>query len=252
MNTLFTDYAILAVGIMVFGIGGAVKGIFGIGLPIVVVTLLGLVMEPIEVIALLPIAIVATNIRQFFFGSVDPSTVSRRYAIFALALTIPMFLSAFWILHVPTHLIQLLMGVSVCLFAMTSLFGLRPKIGSGWFWQMVMGLISGAIGGLTSIWGPTMTMYLMARNIDKDEFIVAIGFLFLAGSFPLIVGLTLSGVITADVLFLSGICTVAALMFMWIGEKIRGRLSDERFRRLVLIFFLLMGIRLVVIGLWFS
>ena len=67
MNTLFTDYAILAVGILVFGIGGAVKGIFGIGLPIVVVTLLGLVMEPIKVIALLPIAIMATNIRQFFF-----------------------------------------------------------------------------------------------------------------------------------------------------------------------------------------
>ena len=67
MNTLFTDYAILAIGILVFGIGGVVKGIFGIGLPIVVVTLLGLVMEPIEVIALLPIAIMATNIRQLFF-----------------------------------------------------------------------------------------------------------------------------------------------------------------------------------------
>ena len=86
MNTFVTDYAILAVGIAVFGIGGAVKGIFGIGLPMVVVTLLGLVMEPIEVIALLPIAIMATNVRQFFFGSADPSTVSRRYAIFALAL----------------------------------------------------------------------------------------------------------------------------------------------------------------------
>ena len=72
MNTLFTDYAILAVGILVFGIGGAVKGIFGIGLPIVVVTLLGLVMEPIEVIALLPIAIMATNIRQFFFWQCRP------------------------------------------------------------------------------------------------------------------------------------------------------------------------------------
>ena len=51
MNTLVTDYAILAVSIAVFGIGGAVKGIFGIGLPIVVVTLLGLVMEPIEAVS---------------------------------------------------------------------------------------------------------------------------------------------------------------------------------------------------------
>jgi len=249
MNTVFADYAILAAGIVVFGVGGAVKGVFGIGLPIVVVTLLGLLMEPIEVIALLPIAIVATNIRQFL-GSADPSKISRRYAIFALALIVPMFLSAFWILHVPTHLIQLLMGVSVCLFAMTSLFGLRPRVGGGWVWQMVMGLISGAIGGLTSIWGPTTTMYLMARNIDKDEFIAAIGFLFLAGSFPLVAGLILSGVITVDILFLSGLCTVVSLAGMWIGERVRGRLSEERFRRVVLIFFLVMGLRLVVVGLW--
>ena len=72
MSTLYTDYTILAVGILVFGIGGAVKGIFGIGLPIVVVTLLGLVMEPIEVIALLPIAIMVTNIRQFCFWQRRP------------------------------------------------------------------------------------------------------------------------------------------------------------------------------------
>ena len=151
MNAFFTDYEVLSISILVFGIGGAVKGIFGIGLPIVVVTLLGLVMEPIAVIALLPIAIMVTNIRQFFFGSADPFTVSRRYAIFALALIVPMALSAFWILHVPTHLIQLLTGVSVCLFAITSLCGLRLRVDGGWFWQIVMGLISGAIGGLTSI-----------------------------------------------------------------------------------------------------
>ena len=142
MNTVFADYAILAAGIVVFGVGGAVKGIFGIGLPIVVVTLLGLLMEPIEVIALLPIAIVATNIRQFL-GSADPSKISRRYAIFALALIVPMFLSAFWILHVPTHLIQLLMGVSVCLFAMTSLFGFRPRVGGAG----ISGLDSNGVGG---------------------------------------------------------------------------------------------------------
>ena len=95
-----------------------------------------------------------------------------------------------------------------------------------------------------------MTMYLMARNIGKDEFIAAIGFLFLAGSIPLVAGLTLSGVITVDVLYLSGICAGVALIFMWLGEKIRGGLSEERFRRVVLFFFLVMGIRLVVISLW--
>ena len=120
----------------------------------------------------------------------------------------------------------------------------------GWFWQLVMGLISDAIGGLASIWGPTITMYLMARNIDKDEFIATIGFLFLVGSIPLVVGLTLPGVITVDALFLSGVFTLVSLAGCWIGERVSGRLSNERFRRVVLAVFLLMGVRLVIVRLW--
>ena len=93
-------------------------------------------------------------------------------------------------------------------------------------------------------------MYLLARNTEKNEFIVAIGFLFLVGSFPLIAGLTMSGVITFDVLLLSGLCTVVSLVGFQIGKKIRRRLSEERFQRVVLGFFLIMGLRLVFVGLW--
>ena len=247
MMALFSDYAIFPYCILVFGIGGIVKGVSGVGLPVIAVTLLGFVMGPIEVIALLPLAIIVTNIRQFF-GSLYPAEISRKYAVFAIALVVPMFLSSLLILQVPTRLIELLMGISVFLFSVTSLFGFGVKIGAGRFWQVAMGLISGTLGGLTSIWGPTVTLYLVARNVEKDEFIAAIGFMFLVGSIPLIAGLTLSGVITFDVLLLSVVYAAVSLAAMRVGEIVRSRLRGERFRRVVLVVFLLMGLRLIVVG----
>ena len=42
-----------------------------------------------------------------------------------------------------------------------------------------MGSISGIIGGLTSIWGVPIIMYLILRKTDKEEFVDTTGFLFL-------------------------------------------------------------------------
>jgi len=92
-------------------------------------------------------------------------------------------------------------------------------------------------------------MYLMARNIQKDEFIAAAGFLFLAGCFPLALGLYLSGVLTTVTAIKSLMGLVVVLIGFRIGESLRGRVSQELFRKVVLIAFLIMGARLVVTGL---
>ena len=99
---------------------------------------------------------------------------------------------------------------------------------------------------MSSIWSPPVVMYLMARKTPKDAFIAATGFLFLAGSFPLAVGLYLSGVLTTIAAFKSLMGLGATLLGFRIGEMLRARVSQESFRKAVLIAFLIMGVRLVV------
>ena len=88
-------------------------------------------------------------------------------------------------------------------------------------------------------------MYLLATNTPKDRFIGATGFLFLSGCIPLGAGLVVSGLLTGAVLAKSMLGLVVVLTGFQIGEMMRGYMSQDLFRRLVLIGFLLMGLRLV-------
>jgi len=105
------------------------------------------------------------------------------------------------------------------------------------------------LGGLSSIWSPPVAMYLMARNTPKDMFIGATGFLFLAGCLPLGAGLVISGLITWSVIVKSLLGLLMTLIGFRIGEILRERISQDRFRQVVLVAFLIMGGRLITTGL---
>jgi uncharacterized membrane protein YfcA len=117
-------------------------------------------------------------------------------------------------------------------------------------WQLGVGVLSGFLGGLSSIWSPPVAMYLMARDTPKEQFIAATGFLFLAGCFPLAFGLYLSGVLTPVTAIKSLMGLVVVLLGFRIGELLRGRVSQELFRKFVLIAFLVMGVRLILAGIF--
>ena len=92
-------------------------------------------------------------------------------------------------------------------------------------------------------------MYLLARNVEKEKFISATGFLFLAGCLPLIGGLVLAGVVTHVSLVQSLFGLVAVLAGFRCGELLRGQVSQRLFRLAVLVAFLVMGTRLIITGL---
>ena len=74
---------------------------------------------------------------------------------------------------------------------------------------------------------------------------------FLAGCFPpLALGLYLSGVLTPVTAVKSLMGLVVVLLGFRIGELLRGRVSQEIFRKFVLIAFLFMGLRLIIAGMF--
>ena len=59
-------------------------------------------------------------------------------------------------------------------------------------------------------------------------------------------GLARHGVLTADIGVVSVGALVPAFAGMWVGQKIRARLSEERFRRVFFIALLLVGIYITI------
>ena len=237
-----------AILVVIFLFASIVKGFLGIGLPAAAMAFLTLVMPPTEAIPLLWLSILATNSLQFAHAP-NKIDIAKEYWLFALAIMVCIFLTAMFIPKYPTALLTVAIGAAMVLFSLNLLLGVKLRIGPGRGWHLGFGVLSGVLGGISSIWSPTVAMYLVARDVSKERFIGATGFLFLAGVLPLGAGQMVAGILTFPVLLKSALALCVVLVGFRIGELLRKRVSQDLFRKIVLIAFLLMGLRLIANGL---
>ena len=241
------ENSLILVVILIFLFSGIVKGFLGIGLPSAAMAFLTLIMEPTTAISLLTLPIIFTNFLQFTRCK-NPKQIATKYWLFALAIMSSIFVTSFFILSYPKALLTLAIGISMVLFSLTQIFDLRIKISDNHAWHLSIGLFAGILGGLSSIWSPPVAMYLLARNSSKSEFIGATGFMFLAASLPLAAGLSLAGLLTTTTILKSLVGLVAVLLGFRVGEIIQEIVPQNVFRKVVLWAFLIMGVRLIAIG----
>ena len=243
------EIAITIAVMAIFLFAGIIKGFLGIGLPAAAMAFLTLIMDPTIAISLLTLPIIFTNVMQYV-GCENPRPIARKYWVFALAIIVSIFITSFFILAYPKAILTISIGLAMIAFSLTQMTGARLPIGGGYGWHIWVGLFSGVLGGLSSIWSPPVAMYLLARDVDKSEFIGATGFLFLAGSLPLAAGLALAGVLTIDTVLHSLMGLIVVLIGFRIGEMLRNHVPQGIFRKIVLWAFLIMGARLLAIGLF--
>ena len=242
------NYFTLFFIVFAFFVSGVVKGFLGIGLPSAAMALLTLVMDPIDAIPILFIPIVFTNFAQFFRAP-KPLQTAKDFKFFALFMAASIFITSLFIKTYPSELLTIAIGFAMVVFSLNHFFGLKVKIGPSYFWHVFVGIVSGILGGLSSIWSPPIAMYLIARNCSKETFLSVSGFLFLVGSFPLGAGLYFAGVLTFKPLFQSLLALAFVLIGFRTGEIVRDYVDQKFFRNCILIAFLIMGTRLIFEGL---
>ena len=243
------DLAITISVITIFLFAGIIKGFLGIGLPAAAMGFLTLLMDPTFAISLLTLPIIFTNIMQYLRCE-NPLPIARKYWLFALAIVASIFTTSYFILSYPRELLTISIGLAMIAFSLTQIFDVRFPINDSQGWHFGVGLFAGILGGLSSIWSPPVAMYLLARNVNKAEFIGAAGFLLLAGSLPLALGLILAGVMTIETVWHSLMGLFVVLVGFRIGEVLRQHVPQALFRRIVLWVFLIMGVRLILVGLF--
>jgi uncharacterized membrane protein YfcA len=234
--------------VLIFLFAAIVKGFLGIGLPGAAMAFLTLVMPPTEAIPMLWLSILATNSLQFAHAP-NKMAIAREYWLFAVAIMISIFIASMFIADYPTGLLTGVIGLAMVLFSLNLLLGIKLKVGSGRGWHLGFGILAGVLGGISSIWSPIVAMYLVARDVSKEKFIGTTGFLFLAGVIPLGAGQWVAGILTLPIFIKSVLALCVVLVGFRIGEVLRDKVSQELFRKAVLIAFLLLGCRLIINGL---
>ena len=234
----------------VFLAAGWVKGVVGMGLPTVVMGVLGVVMAPVEAAALLVVPSLVTNIWQFLTGSAR-KTVAIRLASMMLWLCLGVAIGIRFLTSGSSRWPSVALGAVLALYALLAL--LLPK------WVVpprlermlspAAGAMTGILTGATGVFVVPAVPYLSALGFTKDELVQALGFSFTVSTIALALGLGLRNSFPADALFSSLLALAPALLGMVIGQRTRNRINPAAFRKWFLISMLVLGLYMVLKGL---
>jgi len=228
-----------------FLIAGVVKGVTGMGLPTVAMGLLGIIMPPASAAALLVFPSLVTNVWQLFSG---PSATQLMWRLW------PMMLSTCLGTIVGTALLVRVdpawsgfgLGVALIVYAGYALVAPTfsvPALLERWL-SPAIGLITGVVTGATGVFVIPAVPYLASLNMNREEFVQALGLSFTISTLALAIGLLAHDAFQASQLGTSAMAVIPALIGMWAGQYVRMRISPKRFRQCFLLFLILLGLEL--------
>jgi uncharacterized membrane protein YfcA len=112
-----------------------------------------------------------------------------------------------------------------------------------------VGFVAGVIGGMSTLFGPLLAIYVVGLKMPRDDFVKAISLLFLIAAVCLMLGGTAQGTAGAKELTWSAVAMIPVYGGMLIGQRIRRYINPDQFRFLVLGVVWLTGANLIRMGL---
>ena len=239
----------------VFTLAGGVKGVTGMGLPTVAVSLLGLWMAPAPAAALLVAPSLATNVAQCR----GPHLRKLVLALWPVWLALAVVTVAAPRLEAgePPLRPQWLLGLVLVAYGAWGLW--RPTLpalprrpgGQGAFLSAVIsaaiGAATGLVTALTAVFVMPLVPYLQALRLDKDAMVQALGLSFTVATLALAIRLQVSGTLTL-VSVPSAVALAAAFAGLGLGTLVRARISGPAFQRSLFGVFIGLGLANLVRG----
>lgn len=237
---------LLIIGTLAFLFAGTVKGVVGMGLPTAAIGSMTLFIEPRLAVAIILLPMLVSNAWQIYRMGYIWRTLMR-YGWFLVISMIGVGLSLAASAEVSDRLLFGVAGIVIVIFVVFSIGPKPPRLPDRLdrFGQTVFGGLAGIAGGLTAMWATPIAIYLMMREVDKDEFVRATGLLIFLGSVPLIGGYLQLGNFPREIAMVSAAMIIPTLLGFSIGEKLRDHLSPSKFKIVLLGVFFVMGLNLL-------
>ena len=237
------DLLILIVGL---GVAGFAKGTTGMGLPLVATPLLAGVFGPKAAVVIVTIPIFAANSLLLLQGwrRLD---VLRGIAPIIIASAIGTAIGVNLLALLDQRTFAILISIMVVIFLSRGdrLIGDDPGARRARILGPVVGFIGGVLQGTTSIASPLIGSFFHARKMDRHEYVIVLAAIFELNAAVQLVGYTLLGLFTPEILAIGLLGLVPTLLALMAGIYFRGRLDQARFRQLIVVLLVLSVLNLL-------
>ena len=139
------------------------------------------------------------------------------------------------------------LGAVVIAYALLNLLAVTirmPTKSERWM-SPIVGLISGILAGTTGSVGAPIAIYMQALGLEKAAFLQAISLSFFIAAVVWIAALIDHSAFDHVTTVVSLFAVVPAFVGMWMGQLLRQRLSEDKFRLWIFIFLLIVGANLI-------
>jgi len=227
----FTPAAGLACG-GIIGLAALVHGTIGIGFPLVATPLLATITDVRTAILLLVLPTMVVNLANIFKGGRWHRSLARYWPL-AIYGMLGSFIGTRMLIVFPPELFRPLLAGLLILYLNAERIGVglawvhrRPRLSLA-----VFGLSAGILGGTVNIMLPALVVFALEVRMPKTVSIQVFNFCFLFGKLVQGAVLAHAGFMTTEILYLSGGLTLVALVFLFLGMRLRDRIPTEIYRR---------------------
>ena len=246
MDPGLISWSLLALALLVVGIGSLAKGITGVGLPILAVPVLASFSSVEEAVVLMVLPSVAANVWLIVTHRKWP--VLRPHLGFLLA-GLAGGLFGTWLLAVLDDrslklILAIWLGIYLIQYFSARSFE-RYFTGRGGL-APLFGIAAGTIQGASGISAPIVAPYFHANGLVRESYAFATASTFLLFSGAQIAAMSSLNLLTKERMTIGLIVVIPTIVFTQIGIRLSRSISDKTFHRILLVLFIAMEIKLVI------
>jgi uncharacterized protein len=229
----------------IFLFAGFIKGVLGLGLPTVSVSLLAIAMPPGKALAIVIVPAIVTNIWQTFVGPYLRDILRRLWPLL-LCTAIGIRLNADALAGPSARYGTVVLGILLVIYAVTGLakFSFHVARGKEKWIGGIVGLATGVISASSGVQVIPSVPYMQAIGLEKDELVQALGVFFTVATLALGFTLTRAGLVNSATALPGAIAMGCSFAGVFIGQAVRSKMPAEAFRRWFLLSMILLGIYL--------
>lgn len=226
--------------------GSTVKGMVGIGLPLVSLPVMATFIPVPKAIALLLLPSFATSVWQAFRGGLFVPSV-RRFWPLLMGLAIGTPISVRMLATFDVKVLYLILGMVVAIFAaLLHRSVVLPVSARVEPWAApAIGVASGLVGGLSMLFGPIYAMYLAGLKLGKEQFVAVIALSNVWATFVLGASMARFDLFGGTDFVASLLALIPSFAGLATGQWLRGCINEDLFRKTLAGVLFLIGLNLI-------